>query len=255
MVRVFVNSFKFVPQTTLSKLNFRCVRKARAALYRRAKLLFDFDAETSSVAKSQAALLLASWSFPGSSVSRKASVPWLSIAIEHAKNAEAHRYEDLGTAPGDQAVLKRLWWCCIIRDRVFSLVTRRGIQIDGGEFEFDFGAPLGLVDLADEFHRSQVHDLGTKVHLAKIFELLVELCIVLTNILQLAFPIEDRLRQRKSHKADWRCVPEYRLALHKWHQRAVLRLPRFASPLSAVSDDHGHHDSVILYTNLLRMYY
>lgn len=207
------------------------------------------------MAKSQAALLLASWSFPGSSVSRKPSVPWLSIAIEHAKNVEAHRYEEFEAAPCDQAILKRLWWCCIIRDRVFSLATCRGIQIDGGQFDFDFRSPLGLFDLADEFHRSKVHDLSTKVGLAKIFELLVELCIVLTNILQLAFPIEGKLRQGKLHMAAWGCVRECRLALHKWHQRAVLRLRWFASPPSAVSDDHGHHDSVILYTNLLRMYY
>ncbi|KAJ4308281.1 hypothetical protein N0V84_012190 [Fusarium piperis] len=232
-----------------------CTREARSALYRRAKLLFDFDAEISSVAKSQAALLLASWSFPGSSVSHKPSVPWLSIAIEHAKNAEAHRYQELGIAPCDQAILKRLWWCCVIRDRVLSLVARRGIQIDRGQFDFDFKAPLGLFDLADEFHRSKVHDLSTKVDLAKIFELLVELCIVLTDILQLAFPIEDKLSRGKLHIAAWKGVRECRLALHKWHQRAVSRLARFASPSSAVSDGHEYHDSVILYTNLLRMYY
>ena len=206
------------------------------------------------MAKSQAALLLASWSFPGSNVSHKPGVPWLSIAIQHAKNADAHRYEDFGTSY-DHAVLKRLWWCCIVRDRVFSLVTRRGIQIDSSQFDSHFRPPLGLFDLADEFHRSKVHDLSTKVQLAKIFHLLVELCIVLTDILQLAFPIEDKLRRFDSKIEDSGSVHECRIALCKWERKASLRLPKFDMASSTTSDDHDHHDSVILYTTLLRMYY
>lgn len=205
--------------------------------------------------KSQAALLLASWSFPGSNVPHKTSTPWLSIAIEHAKNADAHRYRDLETTPHEQAVLKRLWWCCILRDRVFSLMARRGIQISCDQFDFGLAAPLGLSDLADEFHRSKVHDLATKVHLARIFELLMELCIVLTDILPLAYPIEERLGKGDSHIEDWERILDCRTALRSWHQKANLRLAKFDSPPKAISRSHGHHDSVILYTTLLRMYY
>ncbi|EXA32093.1 hypothetical protein FOVG_16670 [Fusarium oxysporum f. sp. pisi HDV247] len=245
----------FVSQPTLDKLGFSSPQKARADLYRRAKLLVDYDTESSHIAKAQAALLLASWSFPGSNVPHKTSTPWLSIAIEHARKADAHRYQDICSMPGRQAVLKRLWWCCIVRDRVFGLMTRRGCQICSSQFDLDRASPLGLFDLADEFHRSKVHDLGTKVHLARLFELVVELCIVFTDILPLASPLEERVGKGVPHSQDWGYIGDCRMALRQWHRKATQRLPMFDSPEAMTSHDYGQHDSIILYTTLLRMYY
>ncbi|KAK7428120.1 hypothetical protein QQZ08_005359 [Neonectria magnoliae] len=66
-----------------------------------------------------------------------------------------------------QALLKRLWWCCIIRDRSMGLLMRIPIQIRKDQFDFD-ASPFGVDDLRDEFERSKVYNPETKRVLAEI---------------------------------------------------------------------------------------
>src|SRR5690606_11753257 len=114
-------SCNFVSRATIKALGYPSIRSARASLYRRAKLLYDLESESSPLAIAQAALLLSFWS---PSTTRKPNTAWLSLAIQHAKSAEAHHYAAMpvfsaSTHPlqhRKQNILKRIWWCCIIRD-------------------------------------------------------------------------------------------------------------------------------------------
>lgn len=56
----------FVSESVFRSLGYRNVRAIRAALYRRAKLLYNLETESSSILLSQSALLLSHWS-PSSS--------------------------------------------------------------------------------------------------------------------------------------------------------------------------------------------
>lgn len=262
-------SCNFVSRRALESLGHASARAARAAFHRRCKLLYDMDTESSVVAIAQAALLLTHWSPPTSSAPRKPNSAWLAIAIQHAKTAEAHHAASSAAAHNQhglsqsqakkQNLLKRLWWCCIIRDRVMGLGLRRSLQITRAHFDFDAAPILGFADLAAEAGRSRVYDPDTKRCLAEILEQLVELCVVLTDVLILVFPLDDSPGWgRDMRPAERDTLGDCKVALRRWYKAATRRFP--ASGGSAVARPGGrgsefHHDSVILYTNLLYMYY
>ncbi|GJC84405.1 cutinase transcription factor 1 beta [Colletotrichum liriopes] len=244
---------------TIKTLGFPTIRAARAAFYRRTKLLYDLESESSPLAISQAALLLSFWSSPTSPAFRKSNTAWLSISIQNAKMVEAHHYATRTAPPKKRNLLKRLWWCCIIRDRIVGLGLRRSLQITRGHFNFDSNERLGFPDLSDELERSRVYNPDTKRCLAEILEQLVELCVVLTDILILVFPLDDRPgwgREMRAEEQDK--VRGCKAALRRWYKGATLRFPLFGGGSVARVKSPGsefQHDSVILYTNLMYMYY
>lgn len=268
-------SCNFVSREAIKALGYPTIRAARAALHRRCKLLYDLDTESSPVAISQAALLLTYWSPPASSTPRKPNTAWLSIAIQHAKTAEAHHYSSLSPVsragssarqalPTAQAkkqnMLKRLWWCCILRDRVMGLGLRRSLQITRNHFNFETNGILGFSDLTDEIERSRVYNADTKRCLAEVLEQLVELCVILTDILILVFPLDDSPGWGRDMKAEEQDkLRECKVSLRRWYKGATLRFPVFGGGAVARVGGSGakefHHDSVILYTNLMYMYY
>ncbi|KAF6811795.1 fungal specific transcription factor domain-containing protein [Colletotrichum sojae] len=252
-------SCNFVSRQTIKTLGFPTIRAARAAFYRRAKLLYDLESESSALAISQAALLLSYWSPPSSPALRKPNTAWLAIAIQNAKTVEAHHYATRTAPLKKRNLLKRLWWCCIIRDRILSLCLRRGVQITRNHFDFDANGILGYADLLDEIERSRVYNPGTKRCLAEMLEQLVELCVVLTDILILVFPLDDNPgwgREMRPEEQDK--VRGCKVALRRWYKGATLRFPMFGGGSVARMKSPGNefqHDSVILYTNLMYMYY
>ncbi|KAJ6139888.1 hypothetical protein N7471_006374 [Penicillium samsonianum] len=254
-------SCNFISPSTVHALGFSSIRVMRASYYRHAKLLYDFGSESSSLPIAQASLLL---SFASLSASRKPNISWLSIAIENARIAEAHLYASIPTTsilPQERNILKRVWWCCIIRDRSTGLLMRRPIQIT--KLHFGFAAqPLCASDFADEFERSIVYDSATKRRLADVLAQWIELNITMTDILMLVFPFDER-RDMSSEKrlSDTSQLCESKLALERWYKSVVPRLPfAFAtennpSSIDPEPDTDIYHSSVILYTNLMLMYY
>lgn len=256
-------SCTFVSRTSIKALGFASIRAARASFYRRAKLLHDLDTESSPLAVAQAALLLSFWS-PATTKSPNTS--WLSLAIQHAKSVEAHHYAAMPVFSSTthplqhrkQNILKRLWWCCITRDRTLGLLMRRPIQITKAHFDFDSNPVLGFSDLGDEFERSRVYNPGTKRSLAEILAQTIELYVVLTDILMLVFPLDDTPGWGRVPNADDTRVSECKQALRRWYKAASARLPMFGgspAPRVVAGGKAFQHDSVILYTNLMYMYY
>lgn len=150
------------------------------------QLLYDLEAESSSVSISQAALLLSFWATSSNQGLKKRNTTWLSIALQHARIAEAHQYEG-STSKSPSATpntLKRLWWCCV-------MCCRRSIQITRTDFNFEAFSPLSYEDLESEVHRSTVYNAETKKTLIQIIVQTSELCIVLTDVLLMAYPPDD----------------------------------------------------------------
>lgn len=258
-------SCNFVSKSSIKSLGYPSIRAARAGLYRRAKLLYDLESESSPLAISQSALLLSYWS---PTTTRKPNTAWLSLAIQHARSAEAHHYAAMpvfsaSTHPlqrRKQNILKRLWWCCIIRDRMLGLLMRRPINITRAHFDFDANPMLGYSDLANEFDRSKVYNAGTKKCLGEVLAQLIELCVVLTDILMMVFPLDDTPGWgREMRPEDAEKVRGCKTALRRWYKDATLRFPMFGGgPTPRVvteTNKEFQHDSVILYTNLMYMYY
>lgn len=258
-------SCNFVSKATIKALGYPTIRAARSSFYRRAKLLHDLETESSPLAIAQAGLLLSFWS-PSST--RKPNTSWLSLAIQHAKSAEAHHYAAMPVFSATthplqhrkQNILKRIWWCCIIRDRTLGLLMRRPIQITRAHFDFDENPTLGYPDLSDEIDRSRVYSSSTKRCLVEILAQLIELYVVLTDILMLVFPLDDTPGWGREMKPeDAGRVRECKVALRRWYKDATLRFPMFGGGQMArtatENSRENRHDSVILYTNLMYMYY
>ncbi|KAI8955540.1 hypothetical protein F4801DRAFT_270950 [Xylaria longipes] len=256
----------FVSKNSIKALGFPNIRSARATLYRRTKLLFDFDTESSLVSVAQAALLLTYWAPNWSLAAKKPNTVWLGVAVHNAKSAEAHMYSVMPTfSPITEPVeykkqncLKRLWWCCVFRDRLLALGMRRSIQVSRAHFDVDANSGFGFSDLSDEVERSKVYNPETKKRLIEIFVQLGELCSVMTDLLTLVFPLDDVPGWGRHNGAEGaEKVRGCKVALRRWYKSATLSFPVFGggnATSKATANEH-QHDSVILYTNLMYMWY
>ncbi|KAF2815567.1 uncharacterized protein BDZ99DRAFT_435984 [Mytilinidion resinicola] len=239
----------FVPQATIRKLGFTSTRSARAAYFRRAKLLFDFNGERDSVSVAQGALLL---TYNASTRNHKIlNTFWLSTAIQFAKDADAHRYHsNKSLKPERKSALKRLWWCCILRDRILPLGVRRPLSISSADFDFSLEL-LTKEDFDSEIFRSRVYDASTKASLVQLLLTLCDLAVSLTEVIMLIYPVNDAVcgsSTEQKARLSLNRIESCKGRLHSWFENATIAFP---SP-AGISDSH---ESVVLYTNLMYMYY
>jgi hypothetical protein len=255
---------QFVSLETVTSLGFNTVRAARGTFYKRAKMLHDLDAEVLSYWISQSALLLTYWTPPSDPRGRRPQTSWMVIAIEHARNSGAHRYESQlahhRTTSKDTAksrnLCKRLWWCCVIRDRIMPLGLRRNIHITHANFNFDTATPLSLPDLEGEINHSSVHDAMTKRALARILSRVVELCIILTDVLGMIYYIDDVEAVRKGNWAeDMDKMLRMKTALASWFSATEAHIPPANRPRSRPDIAADVRGSVVLYTQTMYLYY
>ncbi|KAH7243941.1 fungal-specific transcription factor domain-containing protein [Fusarium solani] len=253
----------FVPLETLENLGFSSLREAKAGFYSKAKLLYDFGSESSSICIAQAALLL---SFRSSSTYlgiKEVNITWLNIAIQHAQIAEA-AWRAPSTASietdnsGLQSVLKRLWWCCIIRDRVLSLCLRRRPQIDPAHTSSAFYAPLRSADLENEIQHSRVYCKTSKTCLNSILERFADLCVVLTDVLALVYPMDKQRLHGPDLAAILTRISDTKNSLREWDEKTSfshLLRGRRTETLAVSNDTEVPHYSVTLHINLIYIYY
>ncbi|KAF5625309.1 cutinase transcription factor 1 beta [Fusarium tjaetaba] len=139
-------AFLFVSSDTIKMLGFEDVHQAKLAFYRRSKLLYDFSVEKSCIAIAQASLLLAHTHLIPRCIAGNKPLGsiWLGIAISYARVSKAHCYSSLRPNKDTEVAkvqklrntLKRLWWCCIICDRLLPLTSRQSIKITPSNFSF-----------------------------------------------------------------------------------------------------------------------
>ena len=142
----------------------------------------DYGLENNSIALAQACLLL---SLQSTMMNQKLNSVWLSKAIAHAEAARANHYyheED----SSHRLCLKRLWWSCILRDRMIALGVRRMIQIGAEKFDFDQSG-LEAEDLAEECDKSDVYDSASKTSLSKIVVAQCELAVAMMPMMITAY--------------------------------------------------------------------
>ncbi|KAJ3543637.1 hypothetical protein NM208_g3468 [Fusarium decemcellulare] len=248
----------FVSESSVQAFGNSNTRSIRATFLQRTKLLYDFETESSPLVKAQACTLL---SFASLSSSKTPNTIWLSLAIENARLAEAHLYASVASdyQPKHRNALKRLWWCCITRDRSMSLLMRLPIRITREQFDFD-SDPFTAQDLEDELQRSKVYSPATKRRLAEIHTHSIELYTLLTDILMLVLPfngIPGSVHQ--GHRDGLPKLDKCRAALRQWYISASSKLPACrtcvdpeASPTATKTTNHG---SIKLYMNFMYMYY
>ena len=238
---------------------------ARTTLYRRAKLLYDFNAASDPISISQAALILTYYSTDREPLGLLANTNWLRIAIQNATMEKVHMYgQDPELSPEERLCRKRLWWyvllehpsdtstncvqrCCILRDRIMPLGVRRPIQITRDNFDFT-QEPISEEDLESESEFSQVYDTDTKRTLARIFISQVDLAIALTDLLSLIYPMNS---VKSLDFNTLMCIPSAmqrcRNDLEKWSVTHA--------GLPTIGIMSTRHKSVSLFNGLTQIYY
>jgi len=230
------------------------------------QLLHDFDAEASPYILSQAALLLSFWVAPEDPQGRRPNTSWLILAIQHAKDAGAHRYSlptearhlRLRGQQSHENQLKRLWWSCIIRDRVLSLGLRRALLITHTDFDFESNPCLEEHDLSDEVYKSRVLASDTKRIMLQLTVRFVKLCVILTDLLSLT-PYPEDTNVWKSPHAESKTqgsICHVSRALDVWYTDTRKQF----SSLGMLQDSHGppvrlQRDIISLYSHTVFLYY
>ncbi|GKU14184.1 unnamed protein product, partial [Fusarium langsethiae] len=244
-------------------LGFPDVHQAKLAFYRRAKLLYDFSCEKSCIAIAQASLLLAHTHLIPRCIAGNKPLGsiWLGIAISYARVAKAHCYSSLRPTRDTEVAkvqkarntLKRLWWCCIICDRLLPLTSRQNIKITPANFSFSGCSVLGSADLCDELYNSDVYDSTTKTLHAELLAKLVDLCVVLTDVLSVvsvlynnpSWMLSGRMEVAKDASL---CQIELRRWYNAWSETKATLEER-------MTEDGSQIESIILFKNLIEMYY
>lgn len=182
----------------------------------------------------------------------KQNSQWLSKAIGHAKSLRAHHLtsntgrDKLPQIPPQTRIsLRRLWWCCYIRDRIIALGLRRTLRIP------EKYPTLELGDFEDEIYRSRVYKAESKRRFFDIFMQISKLCIVVTDLLQLCsvsehgLECETNISPTDRHEAIANCT----IQLQEWYDSARQQFPDDAEQPGI----RPHF--VIIQTNLMFTYY
>jgi hypothetical protein len=188
--------------------------------------------EHDNVALAQAALLL---SLQSTVADQRLNSVWLSKAITYAEIAGAGHYFQEKDKLRRQK-LKRLWWSCILRDRMISLGVRRMVQIGPEKFVFD---QIGLeeADLADEHDRSDVYDVESKKTLSKIVVAQCELAVAMTPMMITAYCEESASQADEQSTA---MLIHSMTSIEKANTELTVWARRFRASLTHVASEGQH---------------
>lgn len=106
--------------------------------------LYDFDFESDDVTAIQALLLMSHY-YP-SMVEQKHTWFWVHQAISLAQGVGLHR--DAGQVP-QRKLWARIWWACLVRDRLVTLGTGRPMQINSLDCSVPMLTPADLQEEGD----------------------------------------------------------------------------------------------------------
>lgn len=222
------------------------------------------DMETSPLPLAQSALLLMAW-VPPSNLPLGPYKMWLSRAVQHARNLGADRPRNVTGVPTlavsrdmkqqkQQNALRRLWWCCVVLDRVSPLCTRFAPHITRHNFDFGTSVQLGAPDFEDEIYRSSVYNSASKRRLVHVFEIYLDLMLVLTDVLTLVMPIDKELSQAASSSVKSR-IEMCETTLERWFARASTQIPPPSRATAASDKKQGLNRSIALHTSIMYLYF
>ncbi|KAJ5212821.1 uncharacterized protein N7498_004467 [Penicillium cinerascens] len=173
---------------------------------------------------------------------------WLSIAIKYAKVGNTDRSSSSRSSVNQRIlILKKLWWCCLARDRVISLGMRRPVQIRLEDFPF-IKRKLSLDDFEKEISHSEVYDYKTKKALCSIFIAQCDFSRVATDLLTTVYP--ERTNSTKGDFAENHVIFEEMMQLQ-------LGLSAWYFEFTTCTEYGGDyaHPSARLFLSLVSMYY
>lgn len=172
------------------QLGFATMREVREVFYNRVKTLYEAGYERDSICVIQSLLLMTLWD--GISSDGTDAWHWLGHSLHISRVIRLHCIAiqaDIQFHP--QGLLKRLWWCMYIRDKLVALGSRRSIRIHENAYTVPMPAPSDFDIPASETAWIPTiegsHSAQGRVqaqHLAQAFVLKAKLCVILGQILE-----------------------------------------------------------------------
>jgi hypothetical protein len=125
------------------------------------------------------------------------------------------------------------------------------LNISSTDFDLNIDPPT-KEDFETEIFKSRVYDASTKFSLVELLLTLCDLAVALTDVIMTVYPVNDAVIPGSSSEQKARLainrIEACKSQLHAWFERANINFPTPAG----ISDTH---ESIILYTNLMYMYY
>ncbi|KAH6626213.1 fungal-specific transcription factor domain-containing protein [Chaetomium sp. MPI-SDFR-AT-0129] len=191
---VMFSATAFVDEILLKEAGYDSRRDARRAFFSRTRLLYDFDYETDRLILVQGLLLMTYWYETPDD--QKDTWHWMGVAISLAHTIGLHRDPaKTPMVPQKQKLWKRIWWSCLMRDRLVALGMRRPTRIKGEDFDVP-------VLNEDDFEIAALPEenqlLGPECALIRDMEMQRELAIMCIEKAKLCMFIGDMLRVQYS---------------------------------------------------------
>jgi hypothetical protein len=192
---VMFAAVSFVDLKLLQSRGYRSAKVARRALYGRVRLLYALEGEQDHLPLLQAVLLMSYWyDCPEDG---KDARYWTGVALSLAQVIGMHRDTELGrTSFKERQLRRRIWWSCVMQDRLSALGIRRPSRIRDEEFDvpqltlddFDLDRPSetvsGLFNAGNDDGGFAASDPTARVTLAVLCIELSKLAVCVGHILQ-----------------------------------------------------------------------
>lgn len=189
-------SVTFVDKTFLQARGYSSRKAARKDFFGRVRLLFALDCEPDRLSLLQAVLLMTYWfDYPDDD---KDTWYWMGIALGLAQVLGLHREPDPArTSARTRQLRRRVWWSCVMRDRLLALGIRRPSRIRNQDFnvsllttdDFDLRAPSDAVSRILGESRITAPGSSARIDMTNTFVELTKLCLCLGNILHTQYSL------------------------------------------------------------------
>ncbi|EXJ96037.1 hypothetical protein A1O1_01163 [Capronia coronata CBS 617.96] len=118
----------YVDLDLLQQAGYSNRRAARSDFYQKVKLLYDFDWDVDRVALIQSLLLMNYWYV--SENDQKDPWHWLGVCVSLATSIGMNSSDTSSrNSPQTRRLWRRIWWTCVMRDRIIAVSMRRPIRI------------------------------------------------------------------------------------------------------------------------------
>jgi hypothetical protein len=203
---VMFASATFIDIKQLQSRGYKSKRDARRVFFNRVKLLYSLDYESDRLTLVQSLLLMTYWY--DSDSDDKHTWYWMGIALTTAQVEGLHRDTEQPQHPANANRLRRrIWWSCVIRDRLLGLGIRRPSRIREDEFsveplrldDFDLAPPTPAAARLLATPSCTGSDPSCRRAMAIICIDLSKLCIVIGRILHSQYTIGSSQQEGSSY--------------------------------------------------------
>ncbi|KAH6845492.1 fungal-specific transcription factor domain-containing protein [Chaetomium sp. MPI-CAGE-AT-0009] len=202
---VMFSATAFVDESLLRDAGYDSRRDARRAFFSRTRLLYDFDYETDRLILVQGLLLMTYWYETPDD--QKDTWHWMGVAISLAHTIGLHRDPaKTPMIPRKQKLWKRVWWSCLMRDRLVALGMRRPTRIKSEDFDVP---TLNEDDFEIEALPEENQLLGPECVLIRDVEMQrrlavmciekAKLCMLIGDMLKVQYSVLSRSGMRPEH--------------------------------------------------------